>query len=103
MKRMVAGADMCAQQLGAKDLYGCMEHAVRSCEESYSSMHQDMDAHRQTEIRYLNGQVAKSGADLGVPVPTNSQLANAVSAKEHNFSGTEEKMCKAKLVTPALV
>jgi len=80
-----AGVDMCTQQLDAKGLYGIIEQAVRASTASYSSMHQDMSAHRQTEIGYLNAWVAKRAADLGVPVPTNSQLADAIIAKEHNF------------------
>jgi len=80
-----AGVDTCAQQLDAKALYGIIEQVARSSATSYSSMHQDMNAHRQSEIGYLNAWVAKRAADLGVPVPTNSQLADAIIAKEHNF------------------
>ncbi|WP_125765211.1 ketopantoate reductase family protein [Levilactobacillus mulengensis] len=48
----------------------------------YPSMHQDMANRRPTEIDFLNGYVAKLGAQLNVPAPTNAILAQAIHAQE---------------------
>lgn len=48
----------------------------------YPSMHQDMAHQRPTEIDFLNGYVAKLGAQLHVPAPTNAILAQEIHAQE---------------------
>ncbi|MCI1552928.1 MAG: 2-dehydropantoate 2-reductase [Levilactobacillus sp.] len=48
----------------------------------YPSMHQDMAHQRPTEIDFLNGYVAKLGAQLQVPAPTNAILAQEIHAQE---------------------
>ena len=44
------------------------------------SMLQDFERGRPTEIDFINGYVAKLGAQLGVPTPTNAALVEAVHA-----------------------
>lgn len=48
----------------------------------YPSMHQDMAKHRPTEVDFLNGYVAKLGAQLNVSAPINANLAQQIHAKE---------------------
>lgn len=48
----------------------------------YPSMHQDMAKKRPTEIDFLNGYVARLGAKLNVPAPTNALLAQLIHSQE---------------------
>ncbi|MDT6981490.1 oxidoreductase [Levilactobacillus zymae] len=48
----------------------------------YPSMHQDMAHRRPTEIDFLNGYVAKLGAQLHVPAPTNALLTQLIHSQE---------------------
>lgn len=62
-----------------------MEAAVMECvaenADNFSSMYQDVQSGRRTEIDALNGWIAAVAADVGVPVPTNSRLAAAVRSQ----------------------
>lgn len=61
------------------------EQVIKCAEDNfqnYSSMYQDMAAGRETEIKYLNSWIARKGAELGVPVPKNAEIAEAVLAKQ---------------------
>jgi 2-dehydropantoate 2-reductase len=46
-----------------------------------SSMLQDLERGRPTEIDAINGYVARRGAELGVAVPTNAALAHMIRAR----------------------
>ena len=50
--------------------------------EATSSTAQDLARGKQTEIDYLNGYVARRGAELGVPVPVNRTLHALVKLLE---------------------
>ncbi|HYF79958.1 MAG TPA: ketopantoate reductase C-terminal domain-containing protein, partial [Symbiobacteriaceae bacterium] len=43
-----------------------------------SSMLQDVERGRRTEVDAINGAVAERGRDLGVPTPINETLADLV-------------------------
>jgi len=66
-----------------------IDHAARP-EVAYghkASMLQDVEAHRQTEIDFLNGGIGRFGRELGVPTPLNyaiTQLVKALEASWHN-------------------
>ena len=47
----------------------------------FSSMAQDVLAHRPTEVDVFSGSVMRMGAQLGVPVPVNTCLNQILSAK----------------------
>jgi 2-dehydropantoate 2-reductase len=47
-----------------------------------SSMRQDLEAGRRTEVDAIGGAVARAGARLGVPTPVNDRLVAAVHAAE---------------------
>lgn len=47
-----------------------------------SSMWEDLEAGRPTEIDYLNGEVVRLARDLGVPAPVNSKLVELIHAAE---------------------
>lgn len=65
---------------------GRLENMVREVtarvKENKSSMYQDFDAGRETEVRYINGWFAKRGAEYGVDVRTHERLVELVEAKE---------------------
>jgi len=50
------------------------------------SMLQDILAHRQTEVDFINGAIADCGERLGVPVPLNRALWQLVKGLEHSFT-----------------
>lgn len=50
--------------------------------ENRTSMHQDMDARRTTEVDMLAGVLRKLGAELGVPTPYNDMLYHMIKLRE---------------------
>ena len=51
-----------------------------------SSMLQDVEAGRRTEIDYLNGAVVRMGKLLGVSTPYNDVISNLICAKENGLT-----------------
>jgi 2-dehydropantoate 2-reductase len=51
-----------------------------------ASMLQDVEAHRQTEIDYLNGGIARFGRESGVPTPLNEAILALVKGLERSWS-----------------
>jgi 2-dehydropantoate 2-reductase len=60
------------------DFYGAL---VPSTAAHRSSMLQDLERGRPTEIDAINGWVARRGAELGVPVPVNTTLTHVIRAR----------------------
>ena len=54
-----------------------------------SSMLQDVEAGRRTEIDYLNGAVVRMGKRHGTPTPTNEAVANLVRARQTRAGQTD--------------
>jgi 2-dehydropantoate 2-reductase len=54
----------------------------RGGRENISSLLQDVLKRRRTEIEYLNGDVARRGARLGVPTPANALVVDLVQRLE---------------------
>jgi 2-dehydropantoate 2-reductase len=54
-----------------------------------ASMLQDIEARRTTEIDYLNGGIARFGAELGVPSPLNDTIAALIRGIEASWSVKE--------------
>ncbi|XDD45521.1 ketopantoate reductase family protein [Leptospira sp. WS39.C2] len=50
-----------------------------------TSMVQDLDKKRKTEINYINGEVVKLGKLNGIPVPKNEKIVTIVSSLENKF------------------
>ncbi|HAT53688.1 MAG TPA: 2-dehydropantoate 2-reductase [Lactobacillus sp.] len=48
----------------------------------YASMYQDLSQNRLTEIDYLNGYIAKKGAEFHIPTPVNSLLTALIHCRE---------------------
>lgn len=62
-----------------------LEHVrevIRNTKENISSMRQDVERGRRTEIDFINGAVVREGAALGVPTPVNFTLTSLVQGLE---------------------
>ena len=67
-----------------------LEHAFevsRMTDETISSMVQDVQHHRETEIRIINGAVSRLGKENGIPTPCNDLILNLVLAKQSLYLG----------------
>ena len=69
------------------DFYGAL---VPSTAAHRSSMLQDLERGRPTEIDAINGWVARRGAELGVPVPVNTTLTHVIRARVRRAAAHEE-------------
>ena len=50
-----------------------------------ASMLQDVEAHRATEVDFLNGGIARFGRELGVPTPLNDAITALVKGLEASW------------------
>jgi 2-dehydropantoate 2-reductase len=62
-----------------------VDHAARVAHDHKASMTQDVLAHRQTEIDFLNGAIVERGAEAGVPTPLNRAIWALVKALEDSW------------------
>jgi 2-dehydropantoate 2-reductase len=62
-----------------------LRKAVEATRENRSSMGQDFDHRRKTEIDAINGAVVKEAQPLGIPVPFNQAVTDLVKAIEKSF------------------
>ena len=56
-------------------------------DETISSMVQDVNHHRETEIRIINGAVCRLGREHGIPTPCNDLILHLVLAKQSLYLG----------------
>jgi 2-dehydropantoate 2-reductase len=59
--------------------------AVEATRENRSSMGQDFDHRRKTEIEAINGAIVREAQHLGIPVPFNQAVTDLVKAIEKTF------------------
>lgn len=59
-----------------------IDHAHKVAYDHRASMLQDIEARRPTEIDFLNGGLAKFGAEAGVPTPINEAIAALIRGQE---------------------
>jgi 2-dehydropantoate 2-reductase len=69
------------------EFYGALVPATAA---HRSSMLQDLERGRPTEIEAINGWVARRGAELGVPVPVNTTLTHVIRARVRRAASHEE-------------
>ncbi|MGZ4257290.1 MAG: ketopantoate reductase family protein [Gaiellaceae bacterium] len=64
-----------------------IDHAARPdvAYDHKASMLQDVEAHRQTEIDYLNGGIVRFGGEQGVPAPLNEAILALVKGLEASW------------------
>jgi 2-dehydropantoate 2-reductase len=92
-RRLISGLiDECkavADALGIQldhDPEDMVDHAARVAHDHKASMTQDVLAHRQTEIDFLNGAIVGHGEEKGVPTPLNRAIWALVKALEDSWS-----------------
>ncbi|MFQ5986360.1 MAG: ketopantoate reductase family protein [Thermoplasmata archaeon] len=79
------GVEVAAQydvDLVAEAVFERVASVVRGTAENRSSMRQDLERRRRTEIDAINGAIARLGRDVGQPAPTNALLTRLIRAAE---------------------
>ena len=71
-----------ALQLSAEDLEDFVLQTVRETAENRSSMMQDVQAGRPTEIDFLNGWVSSKSQEMGMEAEVNTRMTSMIQAKE---------------------
>jgi len=88
MHNLVSEAAEVARGKGAQVEGGPVEKVKKAAEatrENRSSMGQDFDHRRKTEIDAINGAVVREAQILGIPVPFNQAITDLVKAIEQSF------------------
>jgi len=88
MEKLVSEAAEVAKRKGAQvegDPIEKVKKAAEATRENRSSMGQDFDHRRKTEIDAINGAVVREAQLLGIPVPFNQAVTDLVKAIEKSF------------------
>jgi 2-dehydropantoate 2-reductase len=88
MEKLVFEAAEVARRKGVhfeEDPVEKVRKAIEATKENRSSMGQDFDHRRKTEIEAINGAVVREAQPLGVPVPFNQAVTDLVKAIEKSF------------------
>jgi 2-dehydropantoate 2-reductase len=84
----VEEAAMVARSAGIQvreDPVGHVFDVIRATANNRSSMGQDVDNKRRTEIGAINGAVVREAAELGIEVPVNATLTALIETVERNY------------------
>ena len=81
---LVAAAD--GHQISPAALLAATFEVMRATASNRSSMLQDIQAGRPTEIEYINGFIVRKAMQYGIPCPQQITLYDAIKNKEHAFS-----------------
>ena len=88
MERLVSEAAEVARRKGIyieEDPIDRVRNVAEATRENRSSMGQDFDHRRQTEIDAINGAIVREAQELGIPVPFNQAVTDLVKAIEKTF------------------
>jgi 2-dehydropantoate 2-reductase len=88
MEALVSEAVAVAKQKGVRIEGSPIEkvkNAAKATRENRSSMGQDVDHRRRTEIDAINGAVVREAGRLGISVPFNQAITDLVKAIEKSF------------------
>jgi len=88
MEKLVSEAAEVARRKGVhivEDPVEKVKKAAEATRENRSSMGQDFDHRRKTEIDAINGAVVREAQPLGTPVPFNQAVTDLVKAIEKSF------------------
>jgi 2-dehydropantoate 2-reductase len=81
LRRAAAGDEAAVEEVRAV-FVATAEARRRGGRENLSSLLQDVMKRRRTEIEYLNGEVVRRGAELGIPTPANALVVDLVQRLE---------------------
>ncbi|NQX57671.1 ketopantoate reductase family protein [Paenibacillus qinlingensis] len=65
------------------ELWDTIMAVCESTKTNHSSMLQDIEASRHTEVDYLNGSLVKMGNEMGIELPANSMVYRMIKAIEN--------------------
>lgn len=82
---VVAVAVAAGYSVRREDVLKMREMTIKTANKIYPSGAQDMMHKRSTEVEFLNGAVARRGAQLGVPTPINATIARMARVVERNY------------------
>ena len=88
MEKLVLEAAEVARKKGAhieENPFDRVRNVAEATRENRSSMGQDFDHRRRTEIDAINGAVVREAQQLGIPVPFNQAVTDLVKAIEKSF------------------
>ncbi len=85
MREAVLVANTDGMDFIAEEVLGHVMDTALKTGANNSSMLQDIQNKRPTEIQRINGAVVKRAKALGVETPYNDALVNLISAKESNY------------------
>lgn len=74
-----------------------LKRVLKTTAANRSSMLQDLERGRTTEIGYLNGAIVRLGLKHRVPIPLNQLLTSLIRTAEKMLSDTEEGTCLSKV------
>ena len=70
-----------------KHLLPKVEQTLQLTADNYSSMYQDIDQQRCSEIEWLNGYLCRQAEKLEIDCPENLRLVSEIKSREAGFSG----------------
>lgn len=85
MREVIALSDACGMGLTASDIDTVFATLDKLEPSGRTSMLQDVDARRKTEVDIFSGAVIEKARELGVPTPLNESLFLALKATEDSF------------------
>jgi len=91
MEALVSEAVAVAKQKGVRiegNPIKKVKNAAKATRENRSSMGQDVDHRRRTEIDAINGAVVREAGRLGISVPFNQAIMDLVKVIEKSFTNT---------------
>lgn len=92
MVQLVAEADSLVIKKGIQLPYTNslekVEEVCRMTAENFSSMYQDTNNGRKTEIDFINGAIVREGESLGFPCPLNKTITTIIHAIEEVYTHT---------------
>ena len=87
-KKIISEVKQIAEMKGIKNLENLEADALaaldRMCDEGKTSMHQDILAHRKTEVDMFAGEIIKLGKEFGILTPYNQVFYDLIKIEEEN-------------------
>lgn len=87
-KKIISEVKQIAEMKGIKNLENLEADALaaldRMCDEGKTSMHQDILAHRKTEVGMFAGEIIKLGKEFGILTPYNQVFYDLIKIEEEN-------------------
>lgn len=73
-------ANICGQHFNRAELWASVQQVIEATAANYSSMQQDVQQQRQTELAYINGYLLQQAQVHQLTLPTHQRLVEALQA-----------------------